>query len=244
MYAVGYDLAQQTLVMLMMIVNLAAYPLAVRALSERGEDAARRQLERNGSLLLAVAVPATVGLVLLAPQISHVMLGQAFGPAATHLMPWIAVGALLAGLKAYHFDLSFQLGQQTGRQVWIVMIAAAVNVVLNLWWIPRLGYMASAYATVVSYGIALILSWWWGRTSFAVPLPRLDLGPIALGTLAFCVVEGLLSGWRGPVALAVQVLAGGGVYLGVFVLTSRACRIRLLQALQKLTRPKDLRYEA
>ena len=44
LYAVGYDLANSSLGVLLMVVNLAAYPLAVRALEERGEAAARRQV--------------------------------------------------------------------------------------------------------------------------------------------------------------------------------------------------------
>lgn len=40
LYAVGHDLAHQTLTMLFMLVSLAAYPLVVRALEQAGEDAA------------------------------------------------------------------------------------------------------------------------------------------------------------------------------------------------------------
>src|SRR5688500_11743174 len=43
LYAVGVDLAQFSITMLMMVVNLAAYPLAIRAFEQEGADAARTQ---------------------------------------------------------------------------------------------------------------------------------------------------------------------------------------------------------
>ncbi|WP_295815090.1 lipopolysaccharide biosynthesis protein [uncultured Deinococcus sp.] len=226
-FSVGMDLAQQSLGLLMAIVNLAAYPLAVRALNERGEHAAREQLIHNGSLLLAVAVPATVGLAALAPQIARVALGADFQAAAAQLIPWVALSALLMGLKAYHLDLSFQLGQNTRQQIWIVLNAAAVNVGLNMLWIPRLGYMGCAYASAVAALVALLLSWFWGRQSFPVPVWFPNVPAVLLGSAALYGTELLLATGRGPLALLGQIVAGGAAYAAVYLVTSSDDRARV-----------------
>ena len=83
LYAVGYDLAQQSLVMLMMVVNLAAYPLAVWSLEEKGVQAAQTQLKQNCTLLLAIAMPAAAGLVILAQYCSR-HIGEAFRQSAVN----------------------------------------------------------------------------------------------------------------------------------------------------------------
>ncbi len=236
-FAVGMDLAQQSLGMLMAIVNLAAYPLAVRAMNDHGPDAARAQLTHNGSMLLALAVPAAAGLAVLAPQIAQVALGPDFRDAATRLIPWMALSALLMGLKAFHLDLSFQLGQHTVRQVWVVLVAAGVNVALNLLLIPAYGYMGCAYASVVAAGVALGLSWWWGRRAFAVPVRLPNLTAVLGGTLALLGAELLLSGGHGPLTLLLQIGVGAVVYLGVYVALSSPDRARLRQWLAQAAKP-------
>ncbi|WP_309570550.1 lipopolysaccharide biosynthesis protein [Deinococcus sp.] len=227
-FSVGMDLAQQSLVLLMAIVNLAAYPLAVKAMNERGEDAARGQLGNIGALLLAVSVPAAVGLSSLAPQIAHLALGADFQDAAVRLIPWVSLSALLMGLKAYHLDLSFQLGQNTRQQIWIVLIAAAVNVGLNLLLIPRAGYMGCAYSSVVAAAVALVLSWHWGRQSFPVPVWFANVPAVLVGSAALWIVELLLAGGRGTLALLGQIAAGGVAYLACYLALSVADRSRLL----------------
>ncbi len=124
LYSAGYDLAQFSLGMLMMIVNLAAYPIIVLALEHEGIEAASNQLKRQGLLLLAVAAPATAGFVVLAENISAVLLGTEFRVSAANILPWIACAALVGGIKAYYFDLAFQLGKYTmgnsGSSCWRV----------------------------------------------------------------------------------------------------------------------------
>src|SRR5690606_5275570 len=142
-YAAGYDIANQGLTVLMMVVNLAAYPLLVRTLESKGILATQEQAVKSGTLLLGVSLPAAGSVVLLAPSIVQVVLGDSFRDTGRLLLPLIAAATFLAGLKAYHFDLAFQLGRWTVGQFWVSAIAAVVNVLLNLWWIPALGILGA-----------------------------------------------------------------------------------------------------
>lgn len=212
LYAVGHDFGQYTLVMLMTIVNLAAYPLAVRALEEDGVEAARAQLRRNGLLLLGVALPAGVALALLAENVALVFLGEEFRAAAAVVIPWVALAALLAGLKAFYVDRGFQLGRGTAGQAWAMLAAAGVNVGLNLWWIPAFGLVGAVYATVGAYLVALALGWVLARRVFPLPGLPSDSLRVVLAAAAMAAALWPLRGWTGGAALAVQVLAGAVTY--------------------------------
>ena len=72
-------------------------------------------------------------------------------------------------MRAYHFDLAFQIKARTKYQVVIVAIAAVVNIALNYWWIPIFGVMGSAYATLMAYAITLGLSMHLGRKFIKIP---------------------------------------------------------------------------
>lgn len=211
-YAVGYDLAQFTLGMLLMVVNLASYPLIVSAFEERGAPAARATLARTFQLMLLVGLPAVAGLAVLSRGIAAVMVGPEFREAAAGIIPWIAVAAFIGGLKHFYFDVAFQLSTRTGTQFWIVLVSAVLNVGLNALWIPRYGLLGAVYATVVAYVIAIILSWWFGRTAFAVPVPVRRVIPIFLATALMVAALLLVRGWTGLPSLVAQVAIGVLVY--------------------------------
>lgn len=224
-YAVGYDFAHQAIGMLMIAVNLAAAPLVIKGLESEGEQVARQRMESNAIALCGIGFPSAVGLAMVAPNVSALFIGDEFQATAAILIPWIAVGALLAGLKAFYFDLSFQLGKRTQQQVLVVVVAGVVNLALNLWWIPLFGLLGAAYATVVAYGVALYLSWLLGRRIFPVPLPMGQIGRIVLATLGMIFVLLPVINQQGPVALLYQVVLGGVVYSLLILLMNVAnCR--------------------
>lgn len=210
-YAAAYDLTQQSLGLLAGVVHLAAYPLAVRALEDNGVAEARKQLRDNGYLLLAISLPATVGLVLLADNISTVVLGAEFRETAGIIIAWVAVGMFVGTVKSYYLDYSFQLGRRMRSQVWTVGIAAMTNILLNLLWIPVYGVLGAAYATVGAFLAGFLVSWYLGRKAFPLPLPRQVYKPV-LASFGMAIVLWPTLNWRNGPDLVIQIVMGACAY--------------------------------
>lgn len=212
LYSVAVDFTSQTITVLMMVIYLAVFPLAVRAWEEHGREAAQEQMRHNASLLLAVGLPAMAGMTVLAPGIAQCFLGKSFQSAASHVLPLVALGTFLSGLKACHFDTAFQFVNRTIIQVWIVLAAAVVNIALNLVAIRHFGINGAACASVLAYVLAIVLTAVVGRRYFELPMPSRPL----LQTLAAAGAMALaLYPFRTHVsraALVVQIAAGMGVY--------------------------------
>lgn len=172
LYSAGYDLAQYSITMLLTVVNLAAYPLTVRALEQEGPEAARERLHDTLLLLLCIGLPAAAGLTLLAGPVAQVVVAPEFTGTAAAVIPLITVAALLAGLKAYFVDIGFQLHGDTRQQAWVMLSAAGLNVLLNIVLIPRVGLMGAVWSTVAVYAVALLLSVMLVRRSFRLPALR------------------------------------------------------------------------
>jgi O-antigen/teichoic acid export membrane protein len=216
LYAVAADFTAQTITLLMTAIHLAMFPVAVRAWEAGGANAARQRMATNGSLLLAVGLPCVVGLAVLAPGVSNTFLGKSFRGAAAGIIPVIALGTFLGGVKNCHFDAAFQFAHRTISQVWIVLIAAAVNVALNVVAIPRWGINGAAGASVVAYVVAIALTVWMGRRHVWLPIPA---GELMRVVVAAGVMGAVLWPWReivAPWAVAAQV-AGGMVVYGVML---------------------------
>ena len=231
-YAVAYDLTSASMGLLLMIVNLAAYPLVVRALEDHGQERARQQLVASATALLAIGLPATVGLIVLARPLAGVLLGAEFQADAASLIPLIAVAAHLRDMKAYYFDLAFYLGRNTVGQIWVTLAGAGLSIGLNLWWIPKFGLIGAACANISAYALALILSWMLGRQVFALPWPSVDSLKIAGATLVMGGVVWLLAEATGPLAVVVQLTAGVLVYaIMLWILNVADARLHVVRLL-------------
>jgi O-antigen/teichoic acid export membrane protein len=225
LYAVSYDLTSFTIGLLLMIINLAAYPLVLRALEERGPEAARAQLAANLTALLAVGLPAMVGLAVLARPVAGVLLGAEFRDQAVVLIPLVALAALLRDFKAYYVDLAFYLGRNTLGQMWTAVAASLLNVMLNLWWIPAYGISGAAATAIVTYLFAIVLSAQLGRSVFALPGPGMAEFKIALSALGMGGVLWLTGPGTGLIALLSRIVLGVAVY-GVLLWLFDAAGVR------------------
>lgn len=212
LYAAGYDLAFQSLGMLMIIVNLAAYPVVVQALAQRGIEAAQEQLRKQLSMLLAIIIPSAAGLAICSQNIGGVFLGESFRESATTIIPWIALTTVISGIKSYYLDLSFQLGHNTVGQVYIMLISALSNVALNVILVPVMGIQGALIGSAGAYTIGFLLSLVYGRRVFPLPAPSIDLEKIVFAT--GIMVAGLLSviHLQGKTALGIQLLTGFATY--------------------------------
>lgn len=212
-YSAGYDLVWQVITLLLTTVNLAAYPLVIKGFDQTGRVGAEAQLKVNGTVLLFIAVPATSALIILAPQVSHVFLGKSYSGGAALIIPWIAIAALLAGVRSYHYDLIFQLSRRTLYQVWIIGVAAILNVVLNFAFVPSYKLLGAAYATVVSYFVALVMSVMLSKKFISAPLLNVDTAKILICTLLMVVSIFPFLQYQGALWLFLQILVGLVAYV-------------------------------
>ena len=217
LYSVACDLTNRTLFLFMNVVNLAMYPLAIRAWEDHGREAAQQQMRHNAALLMAVGLPSVVGMTILAGSISYCFLGESFRHSASQIIPLVAVGAFLSGFKAFHWDAAFQFVHQTIHQVWIVLIVAVINLGLNIVFIPHFGINGAAVASVIAYIVSIVLTAVIGRRHFALPMPLRPLAQVVVATAVMTLCVWPLRSHRGLLALSLQGTIGACVYAIVLV---------------------------
>lgn len=225
LYSVAVDFTSQTLTLLMMVINLAMYPVAMRAFEHHGREAAQEQMKSNASLLMAVGLPCVVGMTVLAPGVAHTFLGKSYREAAAGIIPLIALGSFVAGLKAYHFDAAFQFAHRTIYQVWIVLFAALVNVGLNVIAIPRWGINGAAVASLLAFAVSIVLTAWIGRRHFVLPFPVRASLQVLLASAAMGAVIYPFRSAVSPLAVAAQI-AGGAVCYGTVLMALNFLELR------------------
>jgi O-antigen/teichoic acid export membrane protein len=219
-YAVGYDLAQLSLGLLLAIVNTAAFPLAIDAMERKGAAAARVQVAENGELIMIISLAGAAGLIVMSHHVVLLLIGEEFRAGALAVLPLIAFGAAISGIKSFHLDIAFHLA---ARSHWLVItgcIAACINVILNLILIPYFGIVGAAWATIAAFSTAALGSFYLGRRVFAMPsiwplLARGGLVAIAgsfgawvgsqIGPMPMGMVFGLILGAAGVLIVSILV---------------------------------------
>lgn len=212
LYALGLEVAQKTIGAVMSPIGTAGLPLAVQELERKGTSAAAAQLSSNVVLLVAVGLPSTVGLSILAPEFANLMLGEQFRSAVIQILPVCSCAAFIRGLRSFYVDHAFQLGHQTSKLVIVLSSVAVASLILNLLLIPLFGLIGAAYAALGADVVGLVVGFWLGRRAFVLLLPGKELGKLAFGAGVMAVVVIATGPGDDVIWLALRVASGAAAY--------------------------------
>ncbi len=234
-YHAGYSLSNRTLDVMFVWLGMAGQPACIAALERGGREALLRTATDQASMMILIALPASVGLMLVAAPLAHFMVGPALADRAARVTPWIAAGAFLSGMTTHYFNTAFTLARRTRLLFVAIAIPAAANLGLVLWLVPRHGLDGAMWAAAASYAIGMAASIALARGDTALPIPWLTLGKAGAATAAMALALLRLPSGGGLGELLVKAGVGTAVY-GVVALALDAggARGRLATALSDL----------
>jgi len=109
-----------------------------------------------------------LGVVVYVDVLAKVLLGNSIYREALNVVPIILLGSFCLGI--YHnLSVWYKVTDQTKFGAYISSIGALITLIINMALIPRIGYMASALATLAAYGSMMMLSYFFGRKYYPVP---------------------------------------------------------------------------
>jgi O-antigen/teichoic acid export membrane protein len=209
-YSVASGLASRAVGLLLVPISLSTRSLVFVEFDRRGAEAANALLRKVASWLTAVGLPVTILLVCAPAVLTSAIIGDQLAAAAAEVLPWTAIGALLAALLTLHFVLGFQVTHRTKWTLFAVAPAAAFDIVANILLLPRFGIVAAGWSMVASYAVALALTIRFGRRHFRVPFSISD----ASRTIAACVpLAGFLQLEFQPTFGGLVLMLGGGALI-------------------------------
>ena len=211
-YAVGYDLAGNTIMMIMNAINLAAYPMIVKLLDTKGKEAALEYFNTYVILLLSVSIPAVIGLSLVGPGLASLLIGEEYQESVVLVLPWVAAAIFAMGLGAFYVHLPFQLGNKNFGIFKIGIYTALINLTLNFYLIPEMGMLGAAIATLLSFMISTALGVYYSRGVFPLPFPAKEVLKIVIATIFMGLCLWTVKDQRGWLWLLGQMFIGLGSY--------------------------------
>jgi len=87
---------------------------------------------------------------------------------AMDIVPLIVLASFFLGI--YHnLSVWYKVTDKTRYGAFISVIGALITIGINYMFIPHIGYMASAIATVMAYGSMMVISYYLGKSRYPVP---------------------------------------------------------------------------
>ncbi|MEN8201746.1 MAG: oligosaccharide flippase family protein [Bacteroidota bacterium] len=86
----------------------------------------------------------------------------------SEIVPVVLMANLIMGIF-FNLSIWYKLTNKTHFGAILVLTGAAITILINVLFIPRYGYVASAWAHLICYSTMVVLSYAWSRKHYAVP---------------------------------------------------------------------------
>jgi len=197
LYNTGYALSWGSMALVSASLLAATEPLVYASWRADGAEATYRYLGRIIKLYVLVTAPLAITMVLIARPLVTIFVTEKYLAAAS-VFPYVILGVLLHGCTAL-LEMVYTIHHRTLLILRNFAIAGVVNVLLNIMLVPAFGYIASAWVTLLSYALLVVITLWCIGRDLQVSLHYFQLASL-LGIMGRSLVAGL-GGW-----LVIQLL--------------------------------------
>ena len=213
-YSAAYGIGG-IILMFMGPISVVLYPTILKLWEENKIEEIKTHLEYSMKYYLMLAIPATFGLSLIAKQFLLALTTSQFIYGSV-LIPIIAVSSIFSSFYSINMYI-LAMVKKTKIIGMLLMIAAIINIVLNIIFVPLIGILGAAISTLISFLILSLLMYY-----LAVSNIKFDLGlNFILKSLFASFLMSFLIFVYNPIEMINVLISIGfstGVYFGLLIL--------------------------
>ncbi len=87
---------------------------------------------------------------------------------ALDIVPIILIANLFFGIY-YNLSTWYKVTDRTSIGTIISLVGGAITIILNVFLLPKYGFMVSAWTTLLAYGVMMVISYIWGQKVIRIP---------------------------------------------------------------------------
>lgn len=107
-----------------------------------------------------------VGIVLYIDIFKHLINRNYW--VALEIVPVVLLANLFMGIYN-NLSIWYKLIDKTYYGMWFSIVGAILTIVINVFFIREFGYMVAAWATLIAYGVMMLLSYFFGQKKYPIP---------------------------------------------------------------------------
>jgi O-antigen/teichoic acid export membrane protein len=214
-FSLAFDIGTRLIAAVGSGLDVLLFQIAVRADELLGPEHGRKQVATNMAIVVAILLPAAVGLWLTLPSLEKIVVPEQFRGPFAHYLALLLPGMFCFGLMSYAINPVFQIGKTTRPLVACALVACITNGVLiavlpgapdaaNIA-IAQAGAFAAALVALIGFAARLRPAW---------PRAR-DVALTIVGSAVMLALVWPMRRWPpGVVTGLAQIAAGAVIYLG------------------------------
>ena len=161
----------------------------------KNEENAHQLYAIVAKYFLMVGTIGFLGVTLYIDLLKQVFIpNEAYWP-GLKIVPIILIANVLAGLY-YNFSVWYKLIDKTQWGAFLSVGGAIITIILNIWWIPIIGYMGSAWATLICYTAMTVACYLFGQKYYPIPYAVFSMISYLLIAIGVYLISELIKEWQ------------------------------------------------
>lgn len=171
LYDLGYRVAGVLNMFIIVPLSLTLIPQAYKMFGKSGD---KRFYSKVLTYLTFGLVWIGLALSLFSKEIIKLLArNQSFWP-SYEVVPIVVLSYVFFGMRIVS-SLGMYLNKKTKYVAYTTIAAAALNIILNIIFIPKYGMITAAYSTLISFIFLYIISYYFGNISYEIPFENLKI---------------------------------------------------------------------
>ncbi len=153
-----------------------------------------------------IIVGAIFMLIIVAfiDNFANILLGKEEYFEALAIVPIILLANLFLGIYN-NLSIWYKLTDKTKYGMYFSIIGAFITIAFNIIFIPKIGFMASAWATLLAYSLMTIISYFYGKKYYTVPYNIKSIFIYLLISVSFSYLSFIL--FRGNLLISILLIS-------------------------------------
>ena len=231
-YGAAYKVIDVLAESAMMLMGLLL-PLLSYAWAKNLKDKFKNRLQKSFDIMMAVALPAIAGLIMLSEKIIVLIAGNQFSTSA-QILEILALALLGVFLGAIFGHTAVAINKQK-KTLWVYISGAILTLIGYLIFLPKYGMFGAAWMSVFSemyVGLLLFVTIkYYTKKTFAFK----TLFKIIFSTIAMIAVLYLLPNWH-----VLLLTAIGGIVYFIILTATGGLSVATIKEITKLKRKEEV----
>ncbi len=176
LYSVSYNISAKSIELLVALFLLSVSPLIFGTWENKGLESTEQALTMVTRIYFLLCLPAAIGLSVLAFPFVELLTTPNYYE-GYHIVGFIVFSSFVWGLSNIAM-MGIAIKKKAQRLAVNQIVAASTHIVLQLIFVPKFGYIASAVSTLIGYSVLLTLQALSSRPYITWRLPFDTIGKV------------------------------------------------------------------
>ncbi len=225
LYVPNYAIASSTFLMIAYGLSRGVYPKLLAAWAKGAKEEAGQVLSFGIKVYILLGLPAATGMLLLSKDLGQVFIANAY-EAGYGVIGVVAFGMFFLHLADY-MNKEWELSKNTRPIFGNSLLAAALNLGLNILLIPKFGLMMAAYTTFVASLIYFIACFFRRKKILTLTVEKKYVLSVIFANvvMSICVIISSELPMEGVLLISVKAVIGIVTYFGTWFLFQKFLNI-------------------